>query len=140
MLAPDAGEGVPGNDGSCVLLVTIDGVRLLLPGDIESDRERLLVQRLGHGLRAEWLLAGHHGSLTSSSHAWLKTVRPDTVVFSSAYASRFGHPHPLVVARVAARGINAVTTAASGALIFEFAPGKPMKIVRYRQRVRRFWM
>jgi competence protein ComEC len=140
MLAPDARETLAGNDGSCVLLVIVDGVRLLLPGDIEADRERQLVQRFGDALGADWLLAGHHGSLTSSSHAWLKTVQPATVVFSSAYASRFGHPHPLVVERVAARGVNALATATSGALIFEFAPGKPMKIVRYRQRVRRFWM
>ena len=140
MLAPDAGETLPGTDGSCVLLVTVVGVRLLLPGDIVAGRERELVQRLGDALGAEWLLAGHHGSLTSSSHAWLKTVQPATVVFSSAYASRFGHPHARVVERVAARGASTLATAASGALIFEFAPGKPMKIVRYRQRVRRFWM
>ena len=139
-LSPAQEKTHSSNDASCVLQVEIGPYRLLLPGDIESDRERLLVRYWGEGLRSDWLLAAHHGSQTSSTRTLLKTVRPATVVLSSGYANRFGHPHPLVLERLQQDDMQVLSTVASGALEFDFAPGRAVVVRAHRQEKRRFWM
>jgi competence protein ComEC len=122
------------------LQIDAGGLRLLLPGDIEAARERELIRYWGQNLRSQWLLAGHHGSLTSTSNAWLKYVQPDTVVISSGHGNRFGHPHPAVMGRLDRDGAASAETSRWGALEFEFAPGRETVIRRYRADTRRFWM
>ena len=139
-LSPARETTLASNDSSCVLQVQIGAYRLLLTGDIERDRERELVRYWGGALRSDWLLAAHHGSLTSSSHTLLKTVAPTVVVLSNGYANRFGHPHPVVLQRLENTGAAVLSTAASGALEFDFSPGQPPVVRAYRTRKRRFWM
>ncbi|MEH6635037.1 MAG: DNA internalization-related competence protein ComEC/Rec2 [Halioglobus sp.] len=139
-LSPGTETALSSNNTSCVLQIEIGPYTLLLTGDIESARERELVRYWGQGLHSDWLLAAHHGSLTSSSQALLKTVRPGTVIVSAGYANRFGHPHPEVVTRIHRSGASILSTAEGGALEFEFAPGLPPVVHAYRKRVRRYWM
>lgn len=139
-LSPAQETLLSSNDTSCVLQVQIGSYRLLLPGDAGSGRERALVRYWGAGLRSDWLLAAHHGSKTSSSTALLKTVRPRTVVISSGYANRFGHPHPLVLQRLERGRMQVIGTAEGGALEFDFRPGRPVVMRAHRKEVRRFWM
>ena len=64
-------RGWRGNDGSCVLRITAAGGRsILLTGDVEARAERSLVERAAD-LRADLLVAPHHGSRTSSGAAFL---------------------------------------------------------------------
>jgi competence protein ComEC len=128
------------NDGSCVLQIQVGNYRLLLPGDIEADRERMLVQFWGEHLRADWLAAAHHGSKTSTSITFLKRVQPQIVVISSGYANQFRHPHAGVIERLRQQGIMIFSTAASGGLEFDVAPGQELQISAHRQIVRRYWM
>jgi competence protein ComEC len=128
------------NDSSCVLQIQVGEYRLLLPGDIENERERTLVQYWGEQLNSDWLLAGHHGSRTSSSLTFLKPVQPETAVISSGYANRFGHPHPNVVQRLARQRVRIFSTATDGALEFEVAPGQALQFNAYRSSRRRYWM
>jgi competence protein ComEC len=67
-------------------------------------------------LDVDVLVAGHHGSRSSSSAAWLAAVSPDWVVYSVGYLNRFGFPAAEVRARVAAHGARQADTAQSGAL------------------------
>jgi competence protein ComEC len=139
-LSPAWETKLSSNDSSCVLQVQIGAYRLLLTGDIERGRERELVRYWGENLRSDWLLAAHHGSLTSSSQTLLKTVRPAVVVLSNGYANRFGHPHPLVLRRLKNTDAVLFSTVESGALEFDFNPGQPMEVRAYRAGKRRFWM
>lgn len=140
ILSPGGESGLSSNDTSCVLQIDLGNQRLLLPGDIEATRERELVRYWGRELRSQWLLAGHHGSLTSTSNAWLKHVLPETVVISSGHANRFGHPHPTVIGRLVRDGAATLETSRWGALEFEFAPGREPVIRLYRAEKSRFWM
>lgn len=70
-----------------------------LPADIEAKAERRLLAEQGAWLRADILVAPHHGSKTSSTAAFIDAVRPDIVLFPVGYRNRFHHPHPTVVAR-----------------------------------------
>jgi competence protein ComEC len=128
------------NDSSCVLLLQVGEYRFLLPGDVEEDRERELARYWGEQLRSDWLLAGHHGSRTSSSPVFLKRVRPDIVVISAGYANRFGHPHPAVLERLKQQGASTRDTASEGALEFTIAPGERLRVGAYRESPRRYWM
>ena len=139
-LSPAREQGLPSNDGSCVLALDTGGGRLLFTGDIEAGRERELVRYWGRGLGADWLFAAHHGSKTSSSYSFLKTAAPDRIVISHGYANRFGHPHPQVLSRLQGVTPEVYSTAALGALRFDFVPGQPLKVEAYRARVRRYWM
>lgn len=139
-LSPGVESPLRSNDSSCVLQIQVGDYVLLLPGDIEEDRERMLVRYWGEQLRSDWLLAAHHGSRTSSSFSFLKRATPDAVVISSGYANRFGHPHPLVVERLQRLGFTMHSTAVAGALQFTVAPGRVVQVTTHRSSVRRYWM
>ncbi|MBT4518368.1 MAG: DNA internalization-related competence protein ComEC/Rec2 [Halieaceae bacterium] len=139
ILSPATEPGLSSNNSSCVLHVEIGGVSLLLPGDIDAAREQTLVRYWRRALRADWMLAAHHGSLSSSSYALLKSVDPDWVVYSSGYRNRFGHPHARILTRFGQRGVTGFSTAASGALEVYFYPDQSVVIDEYRARYHPYW-
>lgn len=129
-----------GNNAACVLRVSVGGLGLLLPGDIEASVERDLVRRLGADLRSDLLVAAHHGSATSTTELWLDAVAPAMVLYTAGYANRYGFPAETVRARVAARGIPALDTADSGAIGLLLHPdGRIEGPWRERARQDRLW-
>lgn len=104
-----------GNDASCMLRVEARGERLLLTGDIGVGAEAWL-RASGRELGADWLLAPHHGSRSSSSAPFIAAVAPQAVLLSRGWGNGFGHPHPLVLARYRAAGVRIHDTAREGAL------------------------
>jgi len=127
------------NNGSCVLRVTAAGNSVLLPGDIEREAESALVRRYGQELKAEVLVAPHHGSKTSSSPAFLDAVRPQAVLFPVGYRNRYGFPHESVVTRFRRAGVRLWGTARDGAISVKLEPGRPVRITGHRRKVLRFW-
>jgi competence protein ComEC len=93
------------NDASLVLRVRHGKVSILLPGDVEEEGERALLES-GADLSAHLLKAPHHGSRTSSTEAFLDRVRPAHVVFCVGWRNPFGFPHPEVVRRYAERNVS----------------------------------
>lgn len=98
--APLSGTGADENNNSVVLKLTFGNVSFLLPGDIERLAEQFLVKG-ETDLRANVLLAPHHGSRTSSSADFLAAVGPAAIVISAGADNRFGHPHPETMASYA---------------------------------------
>ena len=139
-LSPAAEPPARSNNSSCVLQVQVGSFRILLPGDIEEDQERALVQYWRGDLYADWLLVAHHGSRTSSSGTFLKYVHPATAVVSSGYANRFGHPHPTVVRRLEGLEASILGTSTEGALEFTVSAGENCRVIAHRRRARRYWM
>jgi competence protein ComEC len=91
------------NNLSCVLWVRGAKASALLTGDLDAAHEAALVQ--AHpSLRADWLLAPHHGSKSSSSAGFLAQVKPRWVVAQAGYRNRYGHPAEPVVQRYQALG------------------------------------
>lgn len=127
------------NDFSCVLLIEYAGQAILLPGDSSASVERRLLAGDDLPEAVALLLAGHHGSRTSSSAAFVKHVRPQMVVFSAGYRNQHGHPHPAVAARFQESGSRAFNTAHSGALEFIWEKQKPVQVIEYRQQQQRYW-
>lgn len=107
------------NNQSCVVMVSFAGTRILIPGDIEVAAEKALVDLYGNELRADILVAPHHGSRTSSSTVLLDAVAPDQVWISSGFNNRFKHPHPDVIERYHKAGISVVNTADHGSVALD---------------------
>ncbi len=89
------------------------------------------------GLRADVLIAPHHGSKTSSSAPFLDAVQPRVAVFQAGYRNRFGHPAPEVMARYRERGVAAHVTPACGAWLW-LGDASDTGLCQ-REAVRRYW-
>ena len=105
------------NENSIVLKLTHGETSFLFPGDAEDDQEASLVETYGDGLRSTVLQAGHHGSSSSSTGPFLDAVRPEAVVLSSAYDSRYGHPAEGTLRRFADRSPSTYWTATHGDVV-----------------------
>lgn len=93
VLNPPAGESGDDIDYNCVgLRVEHEAVSYLTTGDAGESAEQRMVSAWTDQLSADIYQAGHHGSSTSSTDAFVGAVDPDTTVISSAYDSQFGHP------------------------------------------------
>jgi len=135
-----AADSQAGNDASCVLRIEAGGQVALLSGDIEQASERALVRRRRAELAAQILVAPHHGSLTSSSPAFVAAVDPDYVLYPVGYRNRYRFPRPPVVERYARRGAHQYRVDEEGALRFVLGePDGPRKGFSYRQASQRYW-
>ncbi len=67
------------NENGLVVLVELEGRRLLFPGDIGRCRERCMVQE-GQVSTVDLLVVAHHGSRGSSSRPFLDAARPARAV------------------------------------------------------------
>ncbi len=114
------------NNRSCVLQIESGDQRVLLPGDIEQQAERLLVQRYGATLGSQILIAPHHGSAGSSSIDLVQAVAPDWVLFSTGYRNPYDFPKQAVVERWRSQGASVLNTAQDGAVHFRISPVTPL--------------
>ncbi|MCE4058903.1 DNA internalization-related competence protein ComEC/Rec2 [Pandoraea sputorum] len=126
------------NSVSCVLRIANGRHSALLAADAESAQERTMVARYGRALRSDVLLAPHHGSLTSSTSAFVSAVSPAHVVFQAGYRNRFGHPKPAVVARYRSAGATIWQSVTHGGIRFCSTPDG-MTAQAYRAGFRRYW-
>ena len=106
------------NDFSLVIKITLGRFSFLFPGDIEEKGEADLIRRAGSNLRADVLVAPHHGSRTSLTPGFLEAVDPQFVVFSVGRYNRFGMPDPRSLARCRAAQARILRTDMDGAVRF----------------------
>lgn len=127
-----ARPGTPGRGGSnadsLVVRVEAGGRRLLFPGDIDAHRERELVRVAGARLRVDLIHVAHHGSAGSSSPAFLAAGGAPLAVVSAGVDSRYGHPSPAALARLAATGARTVRLDRDGVVRLTWRPYGPWRI------------
>lgn len=126
------------NSRSCVLRASLGGNSVLLTGDIPAREEARMAQSFVRR-PVRLMLAPHHGSHSSSSEALLSWASPHWVSIQAGYRSRFGHPHPSVVARTLAHGACIVRSDASGAARWKFSPDGAVQVERWRIEHARYW-
>ncbi|SDI76675.1 DNA internalization-related competence protein ComEC/Rec2 [Billgrantia gudaonensis] len=111
---PPRAAHLSGNDRSCVLEVAAGDERLLITGDVGRQWERAFVEDVEGPVTL--LVAGHHGSATSSGAQFVQTLSPRHTVFSAGRFNGYGHPADEVVRRFRRSGSCLWSTALDGAL------------------------
>ncbi|MEZ5540766.1 MAG: DNA internalization-related competence protein ComEC/Rec2 [Pseudomonadota bacterium] len=141
LLHPGVDDAHVGNNASCVLRVrSAAGGSLLLPGDIEHAAETQLLARHRNGLRANILVAPHHGSATSSSPGFVAAVAPELVIVPAAWRNRYGFPKHDVVERYRAAGAAMLETGRAGAISIRLEAARPgAEVSSWRERSRHVW-
>ncbi len=124
------------NARGCTLRVSAGPHAMLLAADIEAAQEAQLVAA-GAALRADVLLAPHHGSGTSSTALFLQAVRPSVAVFQVGYRNRYRHPKKEVYERYRDMGIARFRTDQTGAVTIEL--GASLTVSKYRESNARYW-
>ena len=98
--APGRQFGDSNNDSVAVRL-DYGNVSVLLAADMQDEAELRLVNG-GANITSTVLKAGHHGSGTSSSQAFLDAVGPDIAVVSAGRDNQYSHPATDVLERLEA--------------------------------------
>ncbi len=83
--------GGEGNDSSLVLYMEFIGKKFLFMGDASTSVEKRIIKD-NPNLRADILKVGHHGSDTSSSESFIRTIRPKEAIISVGKKNYYGHP------------------------------------------------
>lgn len=107
-----------GNNASVVLRIDSPEGSYLLTGDAEKEEEEFMLENMPGLLDVDVLKAGHHGSKTSSTEAFVSVVSPHTTVVSAGIGNRYGHPHGRVLARYKRHGVNILQTSMEGDISF----------------------
>jgi len=101
------------NDDSVVIEVLFGSVSILLTGDAGAAVEPAIAAQLAPA-RLRILKVGHHGSRTSTSQAFLDAVRPAAALISAGRGNFYGHPSPVVLARLRAAHVETFRTDGDG--------------------------
>ena len=82
------------NDGSVVARLVYGETSAMLTGDATVKTEKIiLAENSAEELKSTILKVGHHGSRTSSSPSFVKTVAPNYALISVGKDNKYGHPH-----------------------------------------------
>ena len=103
-----------GNNDSLVLYLAKGNFKALFMGDVEEAGEKSILLQYPDLTKVDVLKAGHHGSKTSSSEAFVERVKPALTIFSAGENNRYGHPHLEVVERFQNLGLPTLTTGEVG--------------------------
>ncbi|WP_256840880.1 ComEC/Rec2 family competence protein [Ornithinimicrobium cryptoxanthini] len=107
---PDLGRGA--NNGSVVLDLTVDGVRMLFTGDIEPEAARG-VRRAVAGERFDVLKVAHHGS-AAQDDGLVTGVGATVALIGVGEDNTFGHPSRTALSMLAETGTVVLRTDLDG--------------------------
>ncbi len=127
------------NNRGCVLRIATRTGAVLIPADIEARAEQQLLASSREKLRAQVLIAPHHGSKTSSTAEFIAAVDPRIVIYPIGYRNRFRHPHIDVEERYLRHGSHVYRTDRDGALTLHMGASETIKVTPYRAIYRRYW-
>ncbi len=121
MLNPDrfvlSEAGSTKNNISLVMRAEYGAGAVLFTGDIEKETEDRLSRFYREYLSASLLKAPHHGSRTSSSEFFLKSVKPSFAVISTGGPKFYGHPHSVVLNKYKKLRIRVFRTDKDGTIV-----------------------
>lgn len=109
------GNANDNNEASIVLKVQYEDISFLLTGDADAGVEKSMLSE--YDLKSTVLKAGHHGSDTSSSDAFIREVQPEVTILSYGENNMYGHPTPEVVTRLKKVDSDIYSTAEVGNIV-----------------------
>lgn len=127
------------NDRSCILEVRSKACSLLITGDASVRIEEQVLTNVEARAPINWLVAGHHGSRTSTGETFLEAYRPENTLISAGFLNRYGHPHNDVVSRIKGVGSQVFRTDQQGALILDETSDDKCRVQTWREKEKRYW-
>jgi beta-lactamase superfamily II metal-dependent hydrolase len=117
------------NNNSVISLFDYHGTKMLITGDAEDEKSKVVRESLTSRLTEEKIadidvyVVGHHGSETSSSEALLKIIQPTYAVISSVGPNHGSYHNPdiSVLERLAAVNAKIYATYISGDITVTFS-------------------
>jgi competence protein ComEC len=105
-------DGSAPNNASIVLDATVDGIRMLLAGDVEPEAQRAIVGA-EPGLRADILKVPHHGSAHQETEM-LTELGAEVGLVSAGAGNTYGHPAPETLRVLEKSGVQVFRTDVDG--------------------------
>jgi len=118
----DPDDSAAENDASLVLLAEVDGLRVLLTGDVEPPGQRALL-RAGVDLRAQVLKVPHHGS-ARQERAFFAATGASVAIASAGRDNDYGHPAPRTVELARSLGMTVLRTDQNGSVAITSRGGR----------------
>lgn len=107
------------NNESIVLLLHIQGYKLLLMGDAEQEVEEKLLE-FEIIKNVDILKAGHHCSRSSSSEEFLRFTQPEISICMCGEGNSFNHPHYETIEKFKSLNVQYFITFEEGNIRFRF--------------------
>lgn len=126
--ADDAGDGSMVNNTSLVLLAEVDGVRILLTGDIEPEAQAGLLRDVPD-LTADVLKVPHHGS-ASQDAGLFEQVDAEYALVSVGADNDYGHPAPSMLSLAEDTAMRVVRTDEDGPIAVVSDDGQARVVTR----------
>ena len=99
------------NDWSVVMHIEFGEFSALMTGDAgEAIEARVIAAQSPADHDVTLLKVGHHGSITSTGEALLQATRPEYAMIPVGARNRYGHPDPVVLARLRRAGAHILRT------------------------------
>lgn len=118
------------NNASPVIKVTWQEVTVLLTGDAEMEVEEALLTA-GIDVEADILKAGHHGSHSSSTEAFLEAVNPEWMLISCGVGNDYGHPHEETLEKADELGMEVHRTDLEGRITVSCQTEKACEVISH---------
>lgn len=122
VLSPGYDKDSP-NENSMVLFTEFGGKKWLFTGDMEDQTEKDIMADFPN-LEVDVHQAGHHGSDTSTSEAFIHYLNPDYSLISVGRNNRYGFPNESVLEHIAEADTMLLRTDEHGAVTFRFKDGE----------------
>ena len=107
------------NDEGLTVLATAGEDDVLITGDMSRELERILIHVTALP-DVELMVAGHHGSRSSTCTELLEAVKPETVIISAGQHNPHGHPAPETVERLEKFGADVYRTDLNGTVTVHY--------------------
>lgn len=107
------------NNNSVVVRLDFKDFSCLFTGDIEKKREGQLLAESRSNLNVDILKVGHHGSSSSSSPLFIKSIGPKIAVICCGQGNKYGHPHQEPISLLQSLGIEIYRTDLSGTILIK---------------------
>lgn len=117
------------NNNSIVFYLYYKDITMLFTGDIEKEGEHFIRNLL---IDCDILKVAHHGSVNSTTTAFLNRTNPQVAVISTG-KNRYGHPHDEILRRLKNRSIQTFRTDISGAITIK-TDGSKIFINEYNKK------
>ena len=104
------------NDTSIVLKIRYGETTFLFTGDAEREAEQAILDS-GADLSSTVLKVGHHGSETSTSYLFLRSIAPQYAIISVGTDNTYGHPTEDTLSRLRDADVTVFRTDLQGDII-----------------------